>query len=65
MAGRAHAELEHPPARLAELHLGDRREHPGRDMRRGATKLIALQQHDRHALPAGTPGHRQADDAAA
>ena len=50
---------------LAELGLGDRREHPGGDVRRLARERAALEQADRQAAAGSVPGDRQADYSAA
>ena len=44
--------------------LGDRRDHPGRDVRGAAADLAALQDGDAQPTLSGAPGDRQTDDPA-
>ena len=62
---RGDAELEQTPSRLAELDLGDRREHAGRHARRAGAETLAFEQ--RHIEPARrrAPRDRAADRSAA
>ena len=61
----AQTEVEHPPAGLPELDLGDGGEHAGGDMGGALARAAALEHRHRHALLAQTPRDGQADDAAA
>ncbi len=62
---RAQPQLEHPPAVLAELRLGDRREHACGDARGAAAGLLALEHGHRDAALTCAPCDRQTDHAAA
>jgi thiamine-phosphate pyrophosphorylase len=63
--GGAQPELEQAAGGVSELDLGDGREHAGGDARGRTSDLVALEQRDRQAALARTPGDGQSDDAAA